>query len=73
MRTFQLGIRNLRRNARRSLTTLLSIAFGFAAVALFSGYTKEVYQGLTQQAVHGELIGHLTVAKRGDKFQIGCS
>ena len=69
MRTFQLGIRNLRRNARRSLTTLLSIAFGFAAVALFSGYTKEVYQCLTQQAVHGELIGHLTVAKRGMKLE----
>ena len=69
MKTFQLGIRNLRRNARRSLTTMLSIAFGFAAVALFSGYTKEVYRGLTRQAVHGELIGHLTVAKRGMKLE----
>ena len=65
MNTFKLGIRNLRRNARRSLTTLLSIAFGFAAVALFSGYTKEVYRGLTDQAVHGELIGHLNLARRG--------
>ena len=69
MKTFQLGIRNLRRNARRSLTTLFSIAFGFAAVALFSGYTREVYRGLTLQAVHGELIGHLTVARRGMKLE----
>jgi putative ABC transport system permease protein len=69
MNTLQLGIRNLRRNARRSLTTLLSIAFGFTAVALFSGYTKEVYRGLTLQAVHGELLGHLTVAKRGMKLE----
>jgi putative ABC transport system permease protein len=69
MRTFQLGIRNLRRNARRSLTTVLSIAFGFAAVALFSGYTREVYRGLTVQAVHGELIGHLSLAKRGMKLE----
>jgi putative ABC transport system permease protein len=67
MKTLQLGIRNLRRNARRSLTTLLSIAFGFAAVALFSGYTREVYRGLTLQAVHGELIGHLNLARRGMK------
>ena len=69
MKTLKLGIRNLRRNARRSLTTLLSIAFGFAAVALFSGYTKEVYRGLTEQAVHGELIGHLNLARRGMKLE----
>jgi putative ABC transport system permease protein len=69
MNTFQLGVRNLRRNARRSLTTLLSIAFGFTAVALFSGYTKEVYRGLTLQAVHGELLGHLSVARRGMKLE----
>lgn len=67
MNTLTLGLRNLRRNYRRSLTTTLSIAFGFAAVALFSGYTKLVYLGLTEQAVHGELIGHLTLSKRGMK------
>ena len=65
MNTIRLGWRNLRRNFRRSLTTALSIAFGFAAVALFSGYTKMVYLGLTDQAVHGELLGHLTLSKRG--------
>lgn len=69
MNTLQLGLRNLQRNFRRSLTTVLSIAFGFAAVALFSGYTKMVYLGLTEQAVHGELIGHLTISKRGSKEQ----
>ena len=65
MNALNLGWRNLRRNFRRSLTTALSIAFGFAAVALFSGYTKMVYLGLTDQAVHGELLGHLTLTKRG--------
>jgi len=69
MKTLKLGIRNLRRNFRRSLTTALSIAFGFAAVALFSGYTREVYRGLTEQAVHGELIGHLSLARRGMKLE----
>lgn len=67
MNTFSLGLRNLRRNFRRSFTTIMSIALGFAAVALFSGYTKMVYFGLTEQAVHGELIGHLTISKRGMK------
>ena len=60
-----LAWRNLRRNSRRSLTTLLSIAIGFAAVGLFSGYTRRVYEGLGDQAVHGELLGHLTLVKRG--------
>lgn len=69
MNTLILGLRNLQRNFRRSLTTTLSIAFGFAAVALFSGYTKMVYFGLTEQAVHGELIGHINLAKRGMKQQ----
>jgi len=69
MKTLKLGLRNLRRNFRRSLTTALSIAFGFAAVALFSGYTKDVYLGLTEQAVHGELIGHLSIARRGMQSQ----
>jgi len=65
MNTLILGLRNLRRNFRRSLTTALSIAFGFAAVALFSGYTKDVYRGLGEQAIHGELLGHLSLARRG--------
>ncbi len=61
----KLGLRNLWRNGRRSAVTVLAIAFGFAAVGLFAGYTKMVYRGLTQQAVHGELLGHLTISKRG--------
>lgn len=67
MNPIHLGLRNLRRNFRRSLITILSIALGFTAVSLFSGYTKMVYYGLTEQAVHGELIGHLTIYKRGMK------
>lgn len=65
MNTFRLALRGLSRNRRRSLVTLLTIAFGFAAIALFAGYTHNVYDGLARQAVHGELLGHLTLAKRG--------
>ena len=48
---------------RRSLVTILSISLGFAAVALFAGYTLMVYKGLEDQAIYGEMIGHLTVEK----------
>ncbi len=60
-----LALRGLLRNRRRGLVTLMAIAFGFAAIALFAGYTHNIYRGLSLQAIHGELLGHLTVSKRG--------
>lgn len=63
--TLNLAWRGLLRNRRRSLVTLLAIAFGFSAIALFAGYTHNVYDGLAKQSIHGELIGHLTINKRG--------
>jgi putative ABC transport system permease protein len=62
---FSLSLRGLLRNSRRSLTTLLAIALGFAAIALFAGYTHNIYHGLSLQAIHGELLGHLSLYKRG--------
>lgn len=63
--TFKLALRGLLRNRRRSLVTLLAIALGFAAIALFAGYTHNVYAGLSRLSIHGAMIGHLTVSKRG--------
>ena len=65
MNTLRLAWRGLLRNRRRSLVTLLAIALGFAAITLFAGYTKNVYEGLAQQAIHAGLLGHLTLNKRG--------
>jgi len=67
MNFFNLALRGLARNRRRSMATLLAIAFGFAAITLFAGYTHNVYSGLARQSIHGELIGHLTLSKRGMK------
>jgi len=63
--TMLFAARNLKRNLRRSLMTIMSIAFGFTALALFAGYTTDVYQGLRNQAVYGELLGHLTISRPG--------
>ncbi|MFT3734193.1 MAG: FtsX-like permease family protein [Rhodocyclaceae bacterium] len=60
-----LALRNLVKNRRRSLATLLAIGVGFAAVNLFAGYIHNVYTGLSNAAIHGEGLGHLTIAKRG--------
>lgn len=65
MNILTLALRGLTRNHRRSIVTLLAIAFGFAAISLFAGYTHNIYSGLARQSVHGELLGHLTLSKRG--------
>ncbi|WP_227817704.1 ABC transporter permease [Nitrogeniibacter aestuarii] len=62
---FQMAWRNLWRNQRRSLATIVSLAFGFGAIALFAGYTHAIYMGLSNVAIHTDLIGHLTVNKDG--------
>jgi len=65
-----LAFRNLSRNRRRSIATVLAIALGFMAVALFGGYITNVYSGLSRQAIQGEKLGHLTIAKPG-YFSLG--
>jgi putative ABC transport system permease protein len=65
MNWLNIGWRNIVKNRRRSTVTILAVAFGFAAINLFAGYIKNVYTGLSDQAVRGERLGHLTVVKRG--------
>ncbi|MDD2914194.1 MAG: FtsX-like permease family protein [Gallionella sp.] len=65
MNILKLALRGLMRNRRRSLVTLLAIALGFSAIALFAGYTHNVYDGMARGAIHSEMLGHLTLSKRG--------
>lgn len=65
MNLLKTAMRSLARNRRRSLATLVAIALGFSAIALFAGYTHNVYDGLSRQSIHAELLGHLTLSKRG--------
>ena len=62
---FTLSLRNIIKNRRRSLMTVLAIASGYAAINLFQGYMHSTYQGLTDAAIHGEGLGHLTIFKKG--------
>lgn len=63
--TLVLALRNLWKNRRRSAATLLAIATGFAAISLFNGYIANVYRGMANASIHGEGLGHLSIAKRG--------
>ena len=57
MMTLSLAMRNLLRNRRRSLATLLALAIGATSVLLFGGYSADIkYSLLTSYVQTG---GHL--------------
>ena len=65
MISLTIALRSVWKNRRRSLATLLSIAVGFTAINLFSGYIQDTYTGLRRTAIHYEGLGHVTLAKPG--------
>ena len=68
MQTLSLALRNLLRNKRRSLTTLLAMILGLVTVLLFGGYIRDLNYGLQTDFV--QLTGHLQV-QRKDYFRFG--
>lgn len=62
---FKIAFRNLLRNRRRSLFTILAIALGFSAVNLFGGFAQYMYTGNREMAIFGTCNGHLLVFKKG--------
>jgi putative ABC transport system permease protein len=66
---FTISLRNILKNGRRSLMTILAIALGFGAINLFQGYVHSTYQGLSNAAIHGSGLGHLTIFKKGFQTQ----
>ena len=61
----KMALRNILKNKRRSIMTLLAISVGFTAMSLFNGYIDNTYYGLRQSAIRGEGLGHLTIYKKG--------
>ncbi len=65
MNTIQFAFRNVFRNTRRSLITLLAIAVGFMAINVFGGYVALIFDAMGDAAIYGESLGHLTIFKKG--------
>jgi putative ABC transport system permease protein len=65
MKWIKLAVRNIFRNRRRSLVTLLAIGVGFAAINLFYGWIHHSYWGLRVMAVQAEGLGHLRINRAG--------
>jgi len=58
-----LAARNLQRNARRSLVTLLALLVGTSAILLLGGYARDITCGL--QTIYVQRSGHLQLLKAG--------
>ncbi len=68
MRTLSLALRNLLRNRRRSLTTLLAMVIGAVTILVFGGYSRNITLSLqTGYVMRG---GHLQI-QRKDYFLYG--
>lgn len=63
MNTLSLAIRNLRRNRRRSVATLLAMSIGLAAVLVFGGYAANIILSLQTAVI--KRSGHLQIQKKG--------
>jgi putative ABC transport system permease protein len=68
MNTLQLAARNLIRNRRRTLTTLLAMIVGVVAVLIFGGYDRNIRLGLETDFVRAS--GHLQI-QHHDYFLFG--
>ncbi len=60
---FKIAFRSIFRNARRSLTTMLTVAVGMAAILIFAAYA--LYDVYILQTTAVERGGHLTVFSKG--------
>ncbi|KDB08980.1 protein of unknown function DUF214 [Burkholderia sp. lig30] len=65
MTWIKLALRNLFRNGRRSLFTILAIGVGFLAVNTLGGFTRYIFTSLKDSYIYAEANGHLTVFKSG--------
>ncbi|BBA36098.1 hypothetical protein sS8_4168 [Methylocaldum marinum] len=61
----KLALRNLFRNRRRSLFTILAIGLGFAAVNTLGGFTAYIFSSLKDSYIYAQGNGHLSLFKTG--------
>src|SRR6476469_9032495 len=63
MQDLILALRNIGRNRRRSLVTILAVALSCSGLALFGGYVSWTFRGVEMQTVG--LYGHIQIYKKG--------
>ena len=61
----KIAVRNLIKNKRRSSSTILAIALGYAAINVFGGFTYYVFESLEETFIYLQGNGHISVFKKG--------
>src|SRR5215471_15745299 len=61
----KIACRNLGKNRRRSVFTIMAIALGYAAVNVFGGFTAYIFTSLRDGYIYAQGNGHLTIFKKG--------
>lgn len=61
----KIAVRNLFKNRRRSLFTILAIGLGFAAVNVFGGFTSYMFTNLEDSYIYAQANAHVTIFKKG--------
>ncbi len=61
----RIAARSARRNLRHSAGSVLAIAAGFVAIALFQGYLTHLYDGWLDQILDRFMVGHVLVERNG--------
>jgi putative ABC transport system permease protein len=61
----KIALRNIVKNSRRSVFTMVAIGVGFAAVNMFGGFQAYIFQGMRDALIYAQAQGHVSVfAKR---------
>ena len=58
----ELAARNLRRNPRRTLVAILTVAFGIVAFLLAGGFISWIFQEIREATIHSQL-GHIQIVR----------
>nr|VFJ93143.1 MAG: putative ABC transport system permease protein [Candidatus Kentron sp. LFY] len=64
MKSVTLGLRNILRNKRRTLLTLLAIISGVTGIVVFGGFIEFAFQGLRESTIRTQL-GHVQIYRAG--------
>lgn len=62
---FYLALRNLLRNARRSVTTIAAVGLGYSAINVLAGFTSYMFASIEDADIYEEVNGHVQIWKKG--------
>ena len=65
MNWISLALRNLLRNARRSITTIAAVALGYAATNIFAGFAGYMFASIQEAHIYEQVNGHIQIWKKG--------